>query len=220
MTHISQIWDVKYGESFCAQERTCIMNANNQTTRDRIVEAAIQLFLNNPYEAVSVKDVCDAAGVTRNSFYYYFESKEIIFDAIGDWVSRTAKSRLLSALTARTSYQQVWEIYRNYLDVQIEMGPEIMNHICASRTLKGRSDYYSYIDDRLSRVMTRLIANAQKDGEIRNDQDPAILMTTSYAILRGVNIKWCFQWGEIDIYKECEEALNALFIPNEGYELQ
>ena len=33
-------------------------------TREKIVEAAIDLFKNTPYEQVSVKDICDAAGVT------------------------------------------------------------------------------------------------------------------------------------------------------------
>lgn len=43
-------------------------------------------------EHVSVKDICDEAGVTRNAFYYHFESKDLLFDAIGDYVSMVSKS--------------------------------------------------------------------------------------------------------------------------------
>lgn len=188
-------------------------------TREKIVDAAIELFRNNPYEQITVKDICDAAGVTRNSFYYYFENKEIVFDAIGDWCSHTAKRRLPEVFSSRSTYQQVWEIYRLYLETQIELGPEIMNHICASRTLKGRSDYYSYIDNSLEASITRLIRVSQRDGIIRNDQDPTSLLWTSYAIVRGVNIKWCFQWGESDLIGETREAMDTLFMPKEGYEL-
>ena len=63
-------------------------------TREKIVDAAIELFKNNPYDQVTVKEICTLAGVTRNSFYYYFDGKDTIFDAIGDWCSRTAKQRL------------------------------------------------------------------------------------------------------------------------------
>lgn len=188
-------------------------------TREKIVDAAIELFKDNPYEQITVKDICDAAGVTRNSFYYYFENKEIVFDAIGDWCSRTAKRRLPEVFSSRSTYQQVWEIYRLYLETQIDLGPEIMNHVCASRTLKGRSDYYSYIDNSLAASITRLIRASQKDGIIRNDQDPTNLLWTSYAIVRGVNIKWCFQWGESDLIGETRAALDTLFMPKEGYEL-
>lgn len=195
------------------------MDQNKVSTRDKIVAVSIKLFESKSYEDVSVKDICDAAGVTRNSFYYYFDSKELLFDAIGDWISRTAKDRLLGALSARTSFQQLWQIYRMYEDVQVEVGPEIMNHVCASRTLKGRSDYYSYVDTRLARTMKRLIQQAQEDGEVKNNSDPDALLWASYALIRGVNIKWCFQWGESDIIAESIEGLNAMFMPNPGFEL-
>ena len=196
------------------------MNEYKRDTREKIVDSAIGLFKANPYDAVSVKDICDAAGVSRNSFYYYFENKEMVFDAIGDWISRTAKSRLLSALTANTAYQRVWEIYKMYLDVQLEMGNEIMNRIVLSRTQKGRSDYYSYIDTRLANTMAHLIADAQLNGEVQNRCTPTALLWTSYAVIRGVNIKWCFQWGESDIIRESMDALDTLFMPNPGFELK
>ncbi len=188
-------------------------------TREKIVDAAIDLFKDNPYNQVSVKDICDAAGVTRNSFYYYFENKEIVFDAIGDWCSRAAKKRLSEVFGAGSAYQQVWNIFKLYFETQIELGPEIMNHVCASRTLKGRSDYYSYIDNRLASSITRLISLAQQEEIIRNTQDPTRLLWTAYAIIRGVNIKWCFQWGESDLLGEAMEALDTLFMPKEGCEL-
>lgn len=188
-------------------------------TREKIVDAAIDLFKNNPYDQVTVKDICTLAGVTRNSFYYYFDSKETIFDAIGDWCSRTAKQRLPEVFSSRSAYQQVWEIYRLYLEAQIDLGPEIMNHVCVSRTMKGSSDYYSYIDSALEGSITRLIRASQESGIIRNDQDPTRLLWTSYAVVRGINIKWCFLWGECNLIKETMEALDTLFLPKEGYEL-
>lgn len=188
-------------------------------TREKIVDAAIDLFKNNPYDQVTVKDICTLASVTRNSFYYYFDSKETIFDAIGDWCSRTAKQRLPEVFSSRSTYQQVWEIYRLYLEAQIDLGPEIMNHVCVSRTMKGSSDYYSYIDSALEGSITRLIRASQESGIIRNNQDPTRLLWTSYAVVRGINIKWCFLWGECNLIKETMEALDTLFMPKEGYEL-
>ena len=188
-------------------------------TREKIVDAAIELFKNNPYDQVTVKEICTLAGVTRNSFYYYFDGKDTIFDAIGDWCSRTAKQRLPEVFSARSTYQQVWEIYRLYLETQIDLGPEIMNHVCISRTTKGNSDYYSYIDNTLEGSITRLIRASQESGIIRNDQNPLRLLWTSYAIVRGINIKWCFLWGECDLIEETRAALDTLFMPKEGYEL-
>lgn len=198
-----------------------MIRTKKMDTRTKIVEKAIELFKEKDYESVSVKDICDAAGVTRNTFYYYFDSKELLFDAIGDWISRTAKQRLNDAIIEFPSYyNQVWEAYRLYLVTEIEMGPEIMNHVCFSRTCKGRADYYSYIDNVLASKMVKLIGLAQKEGQIQNPAPAEDLLWTSYAILRGTNIKWCFQWGECDLIAETAQALNSLFLPADGYEIK
>ncbi|MCF0137009.1 MAG: TetR/AcrR family transcriptional regulator [Oscillospiraceae bacterium] len=189
-------------------------------TRQKIIEAAIELFKDRGYSDVSVKDICDHANVTRNSFYYYFDTKDLLFDSIGDWVSITAKQRINDIFGQGSHYQQFWEFYRVYLDVQLEMGPDIMNHVLFARTQKGRADHYAYLDDSLSRAMIRLLTLAQKEGQIRNLSSPVDLLWTSYAVIRGTNIKWCFQWGEPDIITEARSSFDVLFMPNEGFELK
>ena len=186
-------------------------------TKYIMVEKAIELFKERGVEHVSVKDICDGAGVTRNAFYYHFESKELLFDSIGDYVSMISKDRVIMLYGQPTYYQQVWEFYKAYLATELEMGADIMNHICISRTMKGRADYFSYIDDKLAREMTKLIAMAQKEGQISNPSSQEELMWVSYSIIRGVNIKWCFQWGECDLMAEASHNLDILFLPKEGY---
>lgn len=189
-------------------------------TRLALVHAAIDLFKEKGYNQVSIKDICDAAQVTRNAFYYYFESKDLIFDAIGDYVSYIAKQRFLSSIGRETFYQQSWEFYHCYLQVQVEMGPEIMNHVCISRTMKGHSDFYTYLDDLMTESMKNMIKKGYEAGEFRNDRTPEELLSASYSIIRGVNIQWCFQWGAFDIIEECKRELDVLFMPNPGYELK
>ncbi len=44
-------------------------------TREKLVETAIELVWKSSYGAVSVDDICKAAGVKKGSFYHYFPSK-------------------------------------------------------------------------------------------------------------------------------------------------
>lgn len=195
------------------------ISLKNNNTRALLVKNAIELFKENGTASVSVKDICDRAAVTRNAFYYYFESKELMFDAVGDWVSETSKERITVISGEASYYRRLWEIYHAYLKTQIEVGPDIMNHVCFSRTMKERSDTYSYIDEELAETMIGLIRKAQETGQILNPSPAEKLLWTSYALVRGVNIKWCFQWGESDLIGETMESLNDIFLPAEGYAL-
>lgn len=47
-----------------------------QTTKERILEAAEQLMLEKSFHAVGLKQILDAVKVPKGSFYHYFESKE------------------------------------------------------------------------------------------------------------------------------------------------
>lgn len=54
-------------------------SAPKPETRDRLLSAAITLFAEKGYNATSIREIIDAAGVTRPVLYYYFENKEALF---------------------------------------------------------------------------------------------------------------------------------------------
>ncbi len=45
-------------------------------TKERLVQAATELMLTKGYTGTSIDDVCKAAGLTKGSFFHYFEGKE------------------------------------------------------------------------------------------------------------------------------------------------
>ncbi len=50
--------------------------------RQEIIAVARELFMDRPYEDVSIGDLERATGLTRGPIYYYFESKEEIYATI------------------------------------------------------------------------------------------------------------------------------------------
>ncbi|CUH99699.1 TetR/AcrR family transcriptional regulator [Leisingera aquaemixtae] len=53
-----------------------------ETTRDRITEAADQLFYERGFEAASFADIAAAVGISRGNFYYHFKTKDEILEAV------------------------------------------------------------------------------------------------------------------------------------------
>jgi len=46
------------------------------TAKEKLIEAALALLAEKDYMATSVDEVCERAGVSKGSFYHFFETKE------------------------------------------------------------------------------------------------------------------------------------------------
>jgi TetR/AcrR family transcriptional repressor of nem operon len=68
--------------------------------RQRLIEAAKNVFFSHSYEAVSVDELCTAAGVNKSSFYHFFASKqELVLAAIDSqwqWFEQNALTSTFS----------------------------------------------------------------------------------------------------------------------------
>lgn len=56
-----------------------VVSARRRATRDRLLEAATEVFAEEGLQAASVEAVCTRAGFTRGAFYSNFASKEELF---------------------------------------------------------------------------------------------------------------------------------------------
>jgi len=56
------------------------------TTKDRVLNVAIDLFALKGFDAVSLREIADAAGVRKATLYYYFTSKDEILQKILEYV--------------------------------------------------------------------------------------------------------------------------------------
>ena len=70
-----------------------------QRTRQRLAEAAAELFYERGYDATTIDDIAAAVDVSPRTFYRYFPTKEDLVVAIGE----TSIESFLAALGARPS---------------------------------------------------------------------------------------------------------------------
>ena len=70
------------------------------STRDRLIEAARELFYVNGYEATSVAEILEKAGVNSGSLYYQFKSKEHLLLVVLDRYKEMLRPVLIDPLLA------------------------------------------------------------------------------------------------------------------------
>ena len=66
-------------------------------TRQEILEASLELFSFQGFEATSVSQIADAVGIRKASLYSHFESKQAILDALVEEVLEQYAARSLFA---------------------------------------------------------------------------------------------------------------------------
>lgn len=59
-------------------------------TKEKILTVSLELFSQNGFTAVSIRDICKQVQIKESSVYYHFESKQAIFDELLKRFQKTA----------------------------------------------------------------------------------------------------------------------------------
>lgn len=77
--------------------------------RERIMNAAAELFLEKGFQATTIADVSAASGYSRRTIYAYFESKDEILCGIVARGLRVLRDDLKAAISAKVSFFETYE---------------------------------------------------------------------------------------------------------------
>lgn len=157
-----------------------IQARKRQVVRDALSAAAEELFRARGFEAVTVEEIAQAAGVSRRTFFRYYESKEAVMverlDRDGD--------RLLAELAARPIDEPPLLAIRNALIPAIEYGlqePDLVRE--ATRLLRETSALRRALMEHRSRLEERIAAlMIHRLGTSSDDTTPMLLAFLTRAL--------------------------------------
>jgi AcrR family transcriptional regulator len=99
---------------------TSLREVARNAVRDEVMRAAWELFVERGFEATTVEQIAEAAGMSRRTFFRYFAGKdELILDKLLEVGDRVA-----DALTARPAGEPAWPALRAALDVVVRAQDE------------------------------------------------------------------------------------------------
>lgn len=188
---------------------------NKQTSREKILQSAVQLFLGEGYEATSVNDICKHAGVSKGSFYHYFETKQVLFlSLMENWSGRVMQSVLGEPITEDS----------NAKDVLIQMPYQFnMAFAAVPRGFPMLVDFWrqAMADPAIWKTAVepyryfmgffmRIIETGQQDGSIRKEIDSEILARLLVAVAMGYLLEAAFDQEKADWSALTSQGLSVL----------
>ena len=82
---------------------------------DRILQSALELFSNKGYDATSVREICEAAGITKPTLYHFYKSKDGVYRALVDGALDEFRRGVFAALEVPgTTAERLTRVARLY----------------------------------------------------------------------------------------------------------
>jgi AcrR family transcriptional regulator len=88
---------------------------------DRILNKALELFSTKGYDATSVREICEAADITKPTLYHFYGSKEGVYRSLVEGALEGFRQRLESQVqSAGTPVERLERVARGYFEIARE----------------------------------------------------------------------------------------------------
>lgn len=187
----------------------------NPEVRRRLLAAGRELVHARGFAASGVKDITDAAGVPKGSFYAYFPSKEAFAAAMLEDYWDDIEARLLPILDADGSARQRITRFFHALADEHEAGDFLLGCLVGNMSLElgGSSEP---VRTELVRILSRwdaaltacLRSGQQSSGEVRLDLDARELASQLIEAWEGAALR-----GKVTRSRTPYDRFEAVTVP-------
>ncbi|MBV9514508.1 MAG: TetR/AcrR family transcriptional regulator, partial [Mycobacteriaceae bacterium] len=149
-----------------------VRQARSDVTRQKIIDAAVELFTDVGYDATSLGDIIDRVEVTKGAFYYHFDSKESLAQAIvAD--GATALTGAFAGITSAPAPALENIIHGVFVVADLVRADKLAGTaVRLSRALGELSEASSQAYNVLLQAFSAQTAKAQEQGDLRDSLDP------------------------------------------------
>lgn len=178
----------------------------SKETKERIFRAAKQILQKKGYEELSIKNICEEAGVSNGSFYHHFKTKD---DLLSYYIEDqpSINPDLLEVPENKDEAKiAIIRVYLNYVDYCKELGVEFM------------SGYYDTKNQALNPVIRTerpypivtvqtYVEKAIEAGVISLNVGIEEFTTDIRMIVIGNVFEWCLRKGDADFEGNMKRSL-------------
>jgi AcrR family transcriptional regulator len=164
-------------------------------TRERLLEAAEQVFAELGYVDASIVKITEAAAVGQGTFYLYFASKQEIFDELVRDLNRRVRHAMKEASSKGTTRLESELLgFGAYFHFTTEH-PALYRIIRQAEFVSPEILRYHY--DKLSEGYVEGLRAAMEQGEI-GDIDPEVTAYALMAVGELLGMRWIL-WGDGEV---------------------
>jgi AcrR family transcriptional regulator len=165
---------------------------NPTVRREEIINIAEHLFIKKGYERTSVSDIVKKAKVAQGTFYYYFQSKDQVLDAITDRFVNDIHALLkkTSRNTKMNAIEKTLNLFQN-LSMYGKNREKIIQYLHQEKNAHLHFKLEKKILPKLSPMFQRIIEQGVNEG-VFNTKHPGeaanVILTSTQSIFEGKHL--------------------------------
>ena len=201
-----------------ATSSSALAEIANETHR-RLLECALTLFAAQGYAATSVREIIEAAGVTRPMLYYYCDSKEDLFKRVVHWAHGNAHDEL-EHLLAQTSgtVDRLRAIIRgtfSFCSAEPRI-PQLMFQTTYAPAVSGLTEFLQEIAKRRFSIVVQVMQQGIDTGELHAGDAASLALVFCSIMDHHVNTLCRLPHPEKKLTRERADSLVDVFIHGVG----
>jgi len=159
------------------------------TSANRILETALELFSERGYDGTSVREICEAAHITKPTLYYFYGNKDGVFRALVLGALEEVRHEVELGLAASGPLVERLKLITRGFFVRINAQPKLWRFIQASLWMPSLAQvddmHHIYVD------MCQRIASAMQQAEAAGELQPGPAATRMLVLTGGISEALC-----------------------------
>lgn len=178
----------------------------SKETKARIFRAAKKILQKNGYEELSIKNICEEAGVSNGSFYHHFKTKDDLLSYYIEDQPNINPDLLDIPRNADEAKIAIIHVYLNYVEYCRDLGVEFMSGYYDTKNQALNPAIRTERPYPIVTVQT-YVEKAIRAGIIKLGVEIEEFTTDIRMIVIGNVFEWCLRDGEADFEGNMRRSL-------------
>ncbi len=180
----------------------------SQETKERIFRAAKEILQKNGYENLSIKNICEAAGVSNGSFYHHFKTKDDLLSYYIEEQPSINPELLDMPSDKETAKLAIVEVYLNYADYCEALG---VDFIAGYYTPHNQALNPDLRTERPYPIVTvqQYLEKALQAGIVQLKLPIADVVTDIRMLVIGNAFEWAMRNGEVNMKENIRRSISC-----------
>ncbi len=173
-------------------------HVDKEQRQAELLEKAIEVFAERGYQATTMDEIAERAGVSKGMLYIYFKNKEALFGAVFRWFGKMTGEMMLEAVAGvDDEAEQIRCIAATWAEVALhhrDFVPLFLD-FWAAASMKGmRNDYAEDLEamyEEYRNMIIGIIEQGKSKGSFRKDVDS---QAVAYLLVGGMDGIFIQSW--------------------------